>query len=416
MDCTLMHKNIPVVELTISEYSGSIEKHGMIHDPAHLPLGTTVTSGKDKGRIVPFNLNDWWTGRSIPASRDGIRDALEVLGFQNPILLLSKCYGLSLSDQYWICPKDSGLRWETINFFQNDFSKDIGEILFGHEPENLACVSLISPDNTSDGWLRKKWIIADGKRVLMKGGSGVYQQEPFNEVIACVIMRRLNIPHVPYSLTFDKGKPYSLCENFVTPDTELIQAWRVRESTKKDNRHSRLTHLLRCCEELGIPDVYAALDKMMVLDYIIANEDRHYNNFGFIRNVETLEWMGFAPIYDSGTSLWHDTPHVGQDMGSKPFRGNHAEQIKLVSDLSWFDFNALEGLSEEIMDIFTPSDRVDEKRRVALAATVKERCQHVEKLCRGKAPSLLEDLHDKQRQIAETPRDPSGRQRETDLS
>ncbi len=46
---------------------------------------------------------------------------------------------------------------------------------------------------------------------------------------------------------------------------------------------------------------------MLTLDYIIANGDRHYNNFGFIRNAETLEWQGLAPIFDSGASLWHNT-------------------------------------------------------------------------------------------------------------
>jgi hypothetical protein len=375
----LMHKNIPVLELTVSEYSGSIEKHGVLHNPAHLPLGTTVASGKDKGRIIPYNLNDWWTGRSIPASRDGLRDALEKLGFLNPLLLLTKCYGLSLSDQYWICPKDSGLRWETVNFFQNDFSKDIGELLFGHEPADPASISLMSPDNTSDGWLRKKWIIADGKRYLMKGGSGVYRQEPFNEVVACAVMRRLNIHHIPYTVIHEKDRPYSLCENFVTPDTELIPAWRVRGHFKRSNQDSRLTHLLRCCETLGIPGVRGALDKMLVLDYIISNEDRHYNNFGFIRNAETLEWLGAAPVFDSGTSLWHNTQRVGSPVECKPFKKDHAEQIKLVEDFSWFDYGALAGLKDEIKEILSSSEDVDGRRGNMIASAVAERCGHIEK-------------------------------------
>lgn len=58
--------------------------------------------------------------------------------------------------------------WHDINFFENDFSKDVGEILFGHQPANQAHLNLMSPDNTSDGWLKKKWVIADGKRMLMK--------------------------------------------------------------------------------------------------------------------------------------------------------------------------------------------------------------------------------------------------------
>ena len=376
MDCVLMHKNIPVVDMEIDEMAGTISELKKTHDVRHLPPGINI----QKTVIDRKALNEWWTGRSIPASRDGIREALERLNVYNTVMLINKCYGLSLSDQYWICPKGSGLQWNDINFFHNDFSKDMGEILFGHEPADFDCVSLMSPDNTSDGWLRKKWIIADGKRFLMKGGSGVYEQEPFNEVVACSVMRRLDIHHINYTLTFDNGKPYSLCENFITPDTELIPAWRIKESFKKDNCDSELTHLLRCCDFLGIPGASTAIDKMLVLDYIISNEDRHYNNFGFFRNAETLEWLGFAPIYDSGTSLWYNTRFVGRAMECKPFRKSHDEQIKLVTGLSWFSADALVGLSDEIIDIFLQSEAVETERRTAIAAAVMERCGRIEKL------------------------------------
>ena len=375
MECTLMHKNIPVVDLLIDE-TGFIAKLPKIHDERHLPVGVNIL----RNRIDRKALNDWWTGRSIPASRDGIKEALETLGMYNTALLLDKCYGLSLSDQYWICPKDSGLNWSDINFFGNDFSKDMGAILFGHEPADSDRISLMSPDNTSDGWLRKKWIIADGRRILMKGGSGVYEQERFNEVIACAVMRRLNISHVDYKVTFDNDKPYSLCENFITPETELVPAWRVRETLKKDNRDSDYTHLLRCCETHGISGVQAALNKMLALDYIISNEDRHYNNFGFVRNAETLEWLGFAPIFDSGTSLWYNTRFVGRATDSKPFRKSHDEQIKLVDDWSWYNADALKNIGEEILDILPESEAVDTDRRNALAKAVTARCEKLELL------------------------------------
>jgi len=167
MEYMLMHKNIPVVDLEIDE-TGYISKLMTFHDEHRLPPGVGVF----KTRIDRKALNDWWIGRSIPVSRMGINEALQTIQISFPQHLLEKSLGLSLSDQYWICPKASGLRWESVNFFQNDFSKDMGRILFGHKPENPDQVSLISPDNTSDGWLRKKWIIVDGKRVLMKVGSG----------------------------------------------------------------------------------------------------------------------------------------------------------------------------------------------------------------------------------------------------
>lgn len=392
-----MHKNVPVADMELDE-TGYIAKLEDVHDVRRLPIGVSVLKTGTSRKA----LNDWWIGRSIPASRAGLDSALQSIGVSAPTLLIEKCCGLSLSDQYWIRPKGSGLNWEAVNFFENDFSKDMGEILFGHEPANPARVSLMSPDNTSDGWLRKKWVISDGRRLLMKGGSGVYQQEPFNEVIAGAIMRRLGIPHVEYTLTISDGKPYSLCENFITPDTELVPAWWVKESAKKDNNHSELTHLLYCCKNLGIPGVRDALDKMLVLDYIIANEDRHYNNFGFVRNVDTLQWQGLAPVYDSGTSLWHNTQRVGSRIECKPFRKDHAEQIKLVNDFTWFDRSALDGLDAEIQEILSASEDVDEARRKAIAKSVMERAGQIERLQREHKPSVLAAIKENRREVSET--------------
>ena len=42
---------------------------------------------------------------------------------------------------------------------------------------------------------------------------------------------------------------------------------------------------------------------MVLLDYLLVNEDRHFNNFGIIRDANTLKWLDVAPIFDSGESL-----------------------------------------------------------------------------------------------------------------
>ena len=42
---------------------------------------------------------------------------------------------------------------------------------------------------------------------------------------------------------------------------------------------------------------------MFILDYLLLNEDRHLNNFGIIRDVNTLKWIDLAPIFDNGQSL-----------------------------------------------------------------------------------------------------------------
>lgn len=92
--------------------------------------------------------------RAIPASRMGLRDVLVTLNIATTAEILSKAYGLSLSDGYWIKPKNSELEWSKINFFANDFSEDMGDILFG-EAKDSNNISLLSPDNTSNGWRKR---------------------------------------------------------------------------------------------------------------------------------------------------------------------------------------------------------------------------------------------------------------------
>ena len=372
--CTLMHKHFPVISLELDNETGIIQKIGEIHNPEHLPVGITIK----KGNVDRAALNEWWTERAIPASRSGVREALETLEINDTKMLLIRCFGLSLSDQYWICPENSDLTWESINFFQNDFSDDIGDVLFGSDkkPDPL---NFSSPDNTSDGNLKKRWKIIDGKRCLIKGGSNPYRQQPLNEVIASEIMKRLNIPHVPYSLTWSKGAPYSVCEDFIDENTELVPAWRIIQTKKQPNNKSLYQHFVDCAEELGIPGVGDFLDRMIVVDYIIANEDRHLNNFGAVRNAETLEWLGMAPIYDSGSSLGYDKSvpmmHDESETICKPFKRHHSEQLKLVSSFGWIDFSALSDVGEMIERILSDENAKDymEEKRVHTIADLTER-------------------------------------------
>lgn len=368
-----MHKGITVAELTLDDATCAIVKIGKVLNHAHLPIGTSIRKGESDRAA----LNEWWKNRAIPASRQGICDALQELNLPSTQNLLDKSFGLSLSDHYWICPASAPLSWSEVNFFESPFSDDVGNILFGKGSSGEE-ISLLSPDNTTDGWLRKKWTIIDGKRRLVKGGSGATQQEPYNEVLASAVMSRLDIPHVPYMLMVQDDYPFSVCEDFVTPQTELISAWYVMQTQKKENHVSVYQHYLNCCEALGIPDIREALNRMMVLDYLIVNEDRHQNNFGVLRNADTLKWVGAAPLYDSGTSLWFSSPvsmiHASAaKLPCRPFKTTHDEQIKQATSFDWVNLAALHGIDEELREIVKGSPFVDETRCNALCAALRGR-------------------------------------------
>lgn len=113
MNYLLMHRDQPVLEMELDEMTGCVSAVGALFAPERVPVGVAWESGAaDRA-----GLNHWWRDRSIPAARPGIRDAMEQLGVSSPRMLPPKCFGLSLSDQYWIRPENRQLRWSEINFF-----------------------------------------------------------------------------------------------------------------------------------------------------------------------------------------------------------------------------------------------------------------------------------------------------------
>ena len=70
-----MHKHTAVAELNLDNETAYIQKIGDVFAPEHLPVGV----GMKRGAIDRTALNTWWTDRSIPASRSGVREAMETL-------------------------------------------------------------------------------------------------------------------------------------------------------------------------------------------------------------------------------------------------------------------------------------------------------------------------------------------------
>lgn len=373
MILTLMHRTVPVARLEYDNAASAFIKILDVENLDHFPVGVV-----HKGLADRTVLNRWWRSRSIPASRTGLQEALETLGVASTDELLEKCYGLSLSDQYWVQPLGSDLAWEKINFFDNPFSEDVGDLLLGQKMGGA--LDLVSPDNSSDGWLRKKWTIQNGRRYLLKGGSGTIQQEPYNEVLASRIMERLGIAHATYTMVQRGNSPMSACEDFITRDTDLVPAYRLLQTQKQRNDRSDYDHFCLCCAECGISNVPAFLNQMLVVDYLIVNGDRHWNNFGVIRDAQTLEYLRMAPIYDSGASLWYNVPTQAIDasaenLPAKPFRKAQDSQLELVSSFDWFVPESLYGLGDELWDIFENAPTIDVSRRDVLCRAIEKRAE-----------------------------------------
>ena len=375
---TLMNKNKELVDVKINE-NGLIDEVIEVNDIKYLPVGI------DNDKDIKAQLNKWWHNRSIPASRDGLNYILHTYDVETPQALSAKSLGLSLSDQYWLKPVGNTIEWKDVNFFTNEFSGDLGNAFF-ERSQSKKQLDLRSPDASSNGWLKKKWVIIDGERYLFKAGSVPLLQQPYNEVAASKILEILNIPHVKYEIKLEDNRPLCYCKNFITPDTEYVPALQIRNATPKLNHESEYAHFLKCCDKLKIPGAKEFIDNILIVDYIIENTDRHYGNFGFIRDVNTLEFVGPAPIFDNGTSLWSEAlnSEIGDPQKVVPFKSSQQEQIKLVKSFKHIDDTKLKLCSKIVYDVLSTSPYLDKERVEKISRAVGNRARLLEHIIEKK--------------------------------
>lgn len=351
----LMNGPYEVLEFTYHDQTESF-KPGETIDAARAPLGTVSRTGKGKSA----GLKRWWEHRSIPSSRTGMDEKLRSLGLQDPSQIPFRNLGLSLSDQYWIRPLGQNLRWEDINYFQNDFGASANSW-----DEWLAEVGLSSPDNTSEGVLPKRWLCRENERILLKGHIPWTDQQAYNETVATTLHKRLlnADEYVPYEALSREGLGVvSACPCFLTVEEEYVPMSLVLEAERRRQGETPYDTVIRACTNLGIPlkDAEQALSRMILCDGILANTDRHLRNFGLIRNIHDLTWR-FAPLFDTGNSLWYDKDEGAVARGdytfsSRPFNDIPNRQLMYAASTDWFNADALEGFAEEACEILAKGD------------------------------------------------------------
>lgn len=353
MKCILMNKN---KEVLTAEYQSSLGVFTDIYNVIDIDFAPIILKNAYQlNEDLKVSLSEWFKGRGIPSLRDDLDLLLAKLNISTPTELLDKAFGLSLSDQYWIKPFDSEIEYKDINFFEHDFEdSEFTSVTFSNTRDSNTKISLISPNNTTDGRLKKTWIIENGKRYLLKGGYKNEVMQPFNEVLATMICERLDFKHIPYTIDVIKDKIVSKCECFINKDTELISAYQIlHNNCNKDKAYETYIKIL---ENNGISKAREEIENMFILDFIMLNEDRHLNNFGIIRNVENLNWIETAPIFDTGQSLnildYNDEELVINGDGRFFYDMDKFDTIiNYIQNIKRFDLSKLDGICEEFDDL-----------------------------------------------------------------
>ena len=391
----LMNKNTPVLSFDYDLGDHKAVRIREVFAPEAAPFGFVDR----RGDISKAELNYWWRHRAIPASRAHVKRLLENLQLESTLVLAEKSFGLSLSDRYWLNDEDDPASWDAVNFFDNDFSDDLGFLTLGQDlagssPDapDYRTVSLSSPNSTLGGDLLKKWKIVNGEVVKAFTHEDATRAE-FNQLNENYRVSASKATFVRAHLDYEDGRRvYSACPNLLGPDEELVAAWDVIRNVKQPNNLSDLRFYVKHLEDLGLDAdaTMTSLAKMFAGDFVLANRDRHYRNFGIIRNVETLEVTGIAPVFDSGSCLWSDAEflEVPGDFlyMAKPFKMNGmkpVDQLRLFDGyFDWFDPVMLDGYPEEVGAILSQNPNIPERRVATIVDAVRSKVDLLTRIAR----------------------------------
>lgn len=245
------------------------------------------------------SLLKWINKRLIPANRIQydriVSNYLNV--YDNLTKLILDSYGLSLSDGYWIKPYEDGNTWETINYYKNDFDLTLLDMYLDSTVSSEYKPIAKSPSNNIDGISPKAWTIENNDRILIKRGKA----DVYNEVTVSKILDEFGFSHAAYWFDLYNEKPVCKCKNFTSDEVEFIPASEIARiyNNKKEDILWYMNFI-----DTKVKEGYNKISNMLLIDFVLGNEDRHWGNFGILRNINTLEFVDTAPIFDNGNALW----------------------------------------------------------------------------------------------------------------
>lgn len=341
----VMHENQKVAVFTVDNYITDLK----IINSAYLPVGIETEK----------QLIKWIEDRCIPGDRPEIKKI-------NPLQYMLDNNGVSLIDHYWVFNPEKPCNYEQINPYMNTF--------------------VCNPTCTLGGSLRKKWVIVGNERRIIKDNEAINCRQSISEVLATEIHKRQNkFAFIPYQLKKVNNKIMCSCPNFTTINTEFVPAIDIVRYLKVPNDTSLFEFYIETCKQYGL-DLRNYLDYQIMTDFVITNTDRHLNNFGIIRDSKTLNWVSYAPIFDSGNSMFYKGYiTVEKNLLDIEVTSFNKKEVKLMSYVTNKDLVDISLLSseEEVYNLLRVDKTVNEETNERIVRAYKMKIKFLEDFQNG---------------------------------
>ena len=238
------------------------------------------------------NLDLWLETRAIDSHRANSRLLKKALRLteRDDVSTVIQVNAATITDNYWVKPIGSDMMYEDVKF-EDDYFSNLA-LKGNYDSFNKAANSKHSktPELTNIGSFEKCWKLRDGKWWMYKSAN---HDELFSELFICRFGKLLGMDMAVY----ERGSGYIRTLDFT--DNASVN-FELASSFMGDNEdyEAVIAKLEEICPQ-AIPDYI----RMIFLDTVVANPDRHTNNFGLLRDINTGKFIELAPNFDNNMAL-----------------------------------------------------------------------------------------------------------------
>ena len=249
-------------------------------------------------KMLPFylkntgNVDKWLEKRAIDCHRANsrlLKKALRLTEKDDTSTVLA-VNAATITDNYWIKPFDSELTYDYVRF-DNDYFANLA-LTGNYDSFNRVANSKSSktPELTNIGSFEKCWKLRKGQWWMHKKAN---HDEMFSELFIYKLGSELGFKMAEY----ERGNGVIKTKDFT--DNATVNFEPAFNILGDDEDYIKSVEMLKniCPEAVG------DYVKMLFLDTICANPDRHTFNFGVLRDADNGEILGLAPNFDNNMAL-----------------------------------------------------------------------------------------------------------------
>lgn len=287
----VMHGDILVAHLDSNGHAKIIESDFM-------PYDLWLEEPEDQDDLVDTLVNNltnfyfWCASRVLTLDRQYAKEILNSIGASQgrtdreraQIALSYHC--LTLTDIYWVREKGEDISFAKINLYENHLDNALVDVSLRGKSMTVVNAHLIADDISTSGVFPKAWIRKEDGFYLYKDGA---KENVDTEILASRICRCFDCNQVSYELGEYEGTPISVSKLMTSLDHSIVTraAFDIYAANFEFDPIEKII-------ALDAKGYYM----MNIMDYLVGNTDRHWENWGLLMDNSTHKPIRLHDIMD----------------------------------------------------------------------------------------------------------------------